>query len=150
MNPPKSRSGNKWLGTLIELMGDTSASPEKVNTILGRASSNSWRGVIHNEPVFVRRNFETPIVLRRANRWIARARRVSPRARQVYIEDMTIPDVGRCLGSGESPREGSEETTTSSSSGVCIACSGRFTVLDGRIVQHEAAPADERETTSSR
>ena len=54
---------------------------------------------------------------------------------------MTILDVGRCLGSGEPPREGTEEGT----SGVCVACSGRFEVEDGRIVTHPAAGGDARE-----
>ena len=54
---------------------------------------------------------------------------------------MTILDVGRCLGSGEPPREGTEEGT----SGVCVTCSGRFEVEDGRIVAHQAAADDARE-----
>jgi hypothetical protein len=68
-------------------------------------------------------------------------------ARQVHT-GMTIPDVGRCLGSGEAPREGSEESTASGRSGVCVTCSGRFEVRNGRLVEHESAPADERESTS--
>jgi hypothetical protein len=58
---------------------------------------------------------------------------------------MTIPDVGRCLGSDHAPREGSERAEDGRSSGVCVACSGRFDVEDGQVVAHEAAPADERE-----
>jgi hypothetical protein len=61
---------------------------------------------------------------------------------------MTIPDVGRCMGSGEPPRAGSEETTKSSTSGICVTCSGRFELHDGRIIEHEAAPADDREARS--
>jgi hypothetical protein len=58
---------------------------------------------------------------------------------------MTIPDVGRCLGSGEPPREGTEQTEGERTTGVCVACSGRFAVEDGRVVSHEVAPEDERE-----
>lgn len=58
---------------------------------------------------------------------------------------MTILDVGRCLGSGEAPRDGSEETANGLTSGVCVACSGRFEVEDGRLVAHAAAPENERE-----
>jgi hypothetical protein len=59
---------------------------------------------------------------------------------------MTILDVGRCLGSGEAPREGSEETANGLTSGVCVACSGRFEVEDGRVVPHAPAADNERET----
>ena len=59
---------------------------------------------------------------------------------------MTILDVGRCLGSGEAPREASEETAEGGhTTGVCVACSGRFRVEDGRVVAHANAPEDERE-----
>ena len=58
---------------------------------------------------------------------------------------MTILDVGRCLGSGESPREGTEESAEGKSSGVCVACSGRFAIEDGCVVAHEAAADDARE-----
>jgi hypothetical protein len=57
---------------------------------------------------------------------------------------VTIPYVGRCLGSGKPPREGSEESQGSGTSGVCVACSGRFAVENGTIVEHETAPDDER------
>ena len=30
--------------------------------------------------------------------------------------------------------------------GVCIACSGRFEVENGSVVEHETAPEDERES----
>ena len=62
-----------------------------------------------------------------------------------YCGVMTIPDVGRCLGSGESPRDGSVEGESGSETGVCVACSGRFELRNGAIVEHEAAAADERE-----
>jgi hypothetical protein len=61
------------------------------------------------------------------------------------VAAMTILDVGRCLGSGEAPREGSEATTESRTSGVCVACSGRFDVEDGRLIAHAAAAENERE-----
>ena len=61
---------------------------------------------------------------------------------------MTILDVGRCLGSGEAPREGTEETADRGrTTGVCMTCSGRFEVEeDGRLVAHATAAADERES----
>jgi hypothetical protein len=31
-------------------------------------------------------------------------------------------------------------------SGVCVACSGRFDVKYGAVVEHETAPEDERES----
>jgi hypothetical protein len=58
---------------------------------------------------------------------------------------MTIPDIGRCLGSGEPPREDTEQNVAGGVSGVCVVCSGRFEVVDGRIVEHETAQDDERE-----
>lgn len=59
---------------------------------------------------------------------------------------MTIPYVGRCLGSGEPPRDGtSEGEAHGQRTGVCVACSGRFELRDGRVVEHETAPDDERE-----
>lgn len=58
---------------------------------------------------------------------------------------MTILDVGRCLGSGEPPRGGTEEDEDGRISGVCVTCSGRFDVDDGRVVAHETAPDDARE-----
>ncbi len=60
---------------------------------------------------------------------------------------MTIPYVGRCLGSGQRPLQGSEETQDNITSGVCVACSGRFVVEGGVILEHETVPADEREST---
>ena len=63
-----------------------------------------------------------------------------------YVPDVTIPYVGRCLGSGKPPREGSEESQAGGTSGVCVACSGRFDVDNGTIVEHETAPEDERES----
>jgi hypothetical protein len=61
---------------------------------------------------------------------------------------MTIPDVGRCLGSGEPPREGTEREDSGRATGVCVACSGRFEVERGKVVEHASAPADERESTT--
>jgi hypothetical protein len=61
---------------------------------------------------------------------------------------MTIVDVGRCLGSGEPPTEGSERAEHGRTTGVCVACAGRFDVEDGRLVAHATAPANEREATS--
>jgi hypothetical protein len=61
---------------------------------------------------------------------------------------MTIPYVGRCLGSGELPREESVETADRQQTGVCVACSGRFEIRDGKIVEHETAQDDEREPLS--
>ena len=59
---------------------------------------------------------------------------------------MTIPYVGRCLGSDEPPREGTEQAYHGTMTGVCVACSGRFIVEDGRVVAHETAQDDERES----
>ena len=60
---------------------------------------------------------------------------------------MTIPYVGRCLGSGEPPRDGtSGGEEPGEQTGVCVACSGRFELRDGRVVEHETAPDDERES----
>ena len=58
---------------------------------------------------------------------------------------MTIPDVGRCIGSREAPRDGSVHSEGASETGVCVACSGRFELRDGMIVEHKTAAADERE-----
>lgn len=62
---------------------------------------------------------------------------------------VTIPDMGRCLGSDKPPREGTEETDADRATGVCVACSGRFPLEDGTIVTHEAAGGDEREASDS-
>jgi hypothetical protein len=64
----------------------------------------------------------------------------------VHSSDMTIPYVGRCLGSGKPPREGTEESQGDGKSGICVACSGRFDLHDGTVVDHETAPEDERES----
>jgi hypothetical protein len=61
---------------------------------------------------------------------------------------MTIPDVGRCLGSGEPPRDESIKRAEEHDTGVCVACSGRFEIRDGKIVEHETAQDAERETLS--
>jgi hypothetical protein len=61
---------------------------------------------------------------------------------------MTIPYVGRCLGSGELPREESVQAAEGQETGVCVACSGRFEIRDGKIVEHETAQDDEREALS--
>jgi hypothetical protein len=58
---------------------------------------------------------------------------------------VTIPYVGRCLGSDQPPREGTEQSYRGGTTGVCVACSGRFAVEDGRVVAHETAADDERE-----
>jgi hypothetical protein len=63
-----------------------------------------------------------------------------------HCSDVTIPYVGRCLGSGKPPREGTEESQGVGTSGVCVACSGRFDLDNGTIVEHETAPEDERES----
>jgi len=63
---------------------------------------------------------------------------------------MTIPDVGRCLGSGEAPRESSIERVGEQLTGMCVVCSGRFGLRDGKIVEHESAPEDERESIASK
>jgi hypothetical protein len=65
--------------------------------------------------------------------------------RSVQSLSMTIPDVGRCLGSGERPREGTEESDGSRTTGLCVACSGRFELDGDRVVDHETARDDERE-----
>ena len=57
--------------------------------------------------------------------------------------------MGRCLGSGKPPREGTEETTAGSTTGVCVACSGRFPLEDGTVVAHEAARNEDREASGS-
>jgi hypothetical protein len=62
---------------------------------------------------------------------------------------MTIPDVGRCIGSGQAPRVGTEREESGDASGVCVACSGRFAVERGKLVEHESAPEDERESATS-
>jgi hypothetical protein len=59
---------------------------------------------------------------------------------------VTIPYVGRCLGSGKPPREGTDVPYRSVTTGVCVACSGRFEVENGTIVEHETAPEHERES----
>ena len=67
-------------------------------------------------------------------------------ARNVHSLDMTIPYVGRCLGSGKPPRDGTEESAGGASTGVCVACSGRFAIEHGTIADHETAPENERES----
>jgi len=59
---------------------------------------------------------------------------------------MTIPYVGRCLGSGEPPRESSIERVGDDVTGACMACSGRFELRGGKVVEHETAQDDERES----
>jgi hypothetical protein len=59
---------------------------------------------------------------------------------------MTIPYVGRCLGSGQPPREGTEQSYRGGKTGVCVTCSGRFRVENGAIAEHETAAEDERES----
>lgn len=81
---------------------------------------------------------------------------VSPREKRVsagfgslasgYVTVMTIPYVGRCLGSGELPREDSTERVGDHLTGVCVACSGRFELRDDKVMEHETAPDDERES----
>jgi hypothetical protein len=59
---------------------------------------------------------------------------------------VTIPYVGRCLGSGKPPRAGTEKSKAGGMSGVCVVCSGRFDVKNGTVVEHETASEDERES----
>lgn len=59
---------------------------------------------------------------------------------------MTIPYVGRCLGSAGPPLEESRQVDDGRETGICPACSGRFELHDGRLVAHETAPDDERES----
>jgi hypothetical protein len=59
---------------------------------------------------------------------------------------MTILDVGRCLGTGKPPLEGSEKRESERSTGICGTCSGRFDLDDGLLVPHEPAPGGERES----
>ena len=59
---------------------------------------------------------------------------------------MTIPYVGRCLGSGKPAREGTEETREGATTGVCVTCSGRFDVVNGTIAEHETSSENERES----
>lgn len=61
---------------------------------------------------------------------------------------MTIPYVGRCLGSGKPPREGTDVPYRSGTTGVCVTCSGRFEIENGTIVDHETAQEDERESVN--
>ncbi len=57
---------------------------------------------------------------------------------------MTIPYAGVCLGSGQSPREGSVEDG-GQPTGVCPTCSGRFELRNDQLPEHETAPEDARE-----
>ena len=59
---------------------------------------------------------------------------------------MTIPYVGRCLGSGKPPRAGTEAPYLRGTTGVCVACSGRFKIQNGTIAEHETALEGERES----
>jgi hypothetical protein len=63
---------------------------------------------------------------------------------------MTIPDVGRCLGTGKPPLEGSEKDEDGRPTGICATCSGRFELEDGLLSQHEAAQAQDRDATQAR
>jgi hypothetical protein len=59
---------------------------------------------------------------------------------------MTIPYVGRCVGSGARPIEGSERLgDDGQTTALCPACSARFPLRDGALPEHETAPEDERE-----
>jgi hypothetical protein len=58
---------------------------------------------------------------------------------------MTIPYVGRCLGSGEPPRENTEVSEGGRSTGQCTTCSGRFELREGVLEEHETASDAERE-----
>ena len=69
-----------------------------------------------------------------------------PEVESGYAHLMTIPDVGRCIGSGEPPRDGTVQTESASETGVCVACSGRFELRNEVVVEHETAAADERES----
>jgi hypothetical protein len=67
----------------------------------------------------------------------------------VHTLHVTIPDMGRCLGSGKPPREGTDQTVAGTTTGVCVACSGRFPLDEGTVVAHEAAGDEEREASAS-
>jgi hypothetical protein len=58
---------------------------------------------------------------------------------------MTIPYVGRCLGSGKPPLENTEKDEGGRSTGLCVTCSGRFELDDGMITEHETASDTDRE-----
>jgi hypothetical protein len=60
---------------------------------------------------------------------------------------VTIPYAGVCVGSGKTAREGTlRGGDTVAVTGVCPACSGRFDLDHDRLVVHETAAEDERET----
>ena len=63
---------------------------------------------------------------------------------------MTIPYAGVCVGSGNPARGGTLRGGGGNPlTGVCPACSGRFEVEHDRLVVHETAPEDERESHES-
>jgi len=87
---------------------------------------------------------------------LLRAARVGSDVRRRQLERsiprslcVTIPYVGRCLGSGKPPRDGSEQSQAGGRSGVCVTCSGRFDVEHGTVVEHETASDDERESVEN-
>lgn len=57
---------------------------------------------------------------------------------------MTIPDVGRCIGSGGPPVAGSTEEGAAQATAICPACSGMFELRDGTMAEHAPAPEEER------
>jgi hypothetical protein len=71
--------------------------------------------------------------------------RVSMRGERGMPEPMTIPYVGRCLGSAKPPLDGSEKDENGRATGLCTACSGRFELDDGLLSEHETASEAERE-----
>ena len=64
-----------------------------------------------------------------------------------YADDVTIPGLGHCVGTGSEPAEGTVEgLEDGTETGVCPACSGRFPLHPtGVISLHDAAAVDERE-----
>jgi hypothetical protein len=63
-----------------------------------------------------------------------------------YPGDVTIPDLGHCVGSGTPPAEGTLENRDGVETGVCPACAGRFPLHHTGVVSlHDAADLDERE-----
>ena len=65
---------------------------------------------------------------------------------------MTIPDIGHCAGSGAEPAHGSVQTGEGgASTGVCLACSGRFELHpSGVMTLHDAAEVEQREVLEGR
>jgi hypothetical protein len=60
---------------------------------------------------------------------------------------MTIPDVGRCLGTGKPPLEGTKKDEDGRRTGVCGTCSGRFDLDADVLAQHAAAEPEDRDAS---